>query len=723
MLDSRRYPTVNPWYRPFAGPQRVVLSRAAALALFALPILLPAGSSSQGLRQHEDMRGVLSRRPLVPALRNTPVEVRFSPDGRTLLIQDSGSIFVVSVQPLKLTSFVSAEYVYPAQFSSDSQSFSVVGYGLKLDRGRLPDGSLIDQRVLPFQEPCLDAQLSPGADYFACLLPDLTLVVYQVSSNEKIFSVLLAPDPTPIPLFFDLLPYNSAFPGPFGYLVLNSLNPIAGKGTGFLPMSFTADSKTLVVSYGSGAFRFDLAAHRKSSLPGSIHKHMRRSFCLLPEDRILLASTEDESETTISSLQNGEVLSRLSIPSHARVRLASNPRYAIFSQPRLPGESIYDLHENRSVAAPENLALDIFENEMAVLNDHGTLFLYHVGEPLPFISLDLPLDPLPVLSAAAVSPALDYLAIAEKGSGAVFQTSTGARVYSSPYFLAANLTAPSTALLLYPPVQPDPYQITQLSLPTGKTSTAWTGGKQLLVSSGTADLEYSLVNSLHLVIRASKPFEPSFTLVARDPASGSELWKQDYRDSSPIPFADPQGDRVVLAWRADSPAAHAAAKHIPSVWPVYKKSKLSDRDTFFEVLDARSGQTIGGVLYQRGDGPQSVDAAYSVGDALFLVKDGRRISVLSLRDGSARAVFLGGYPVANAQSKLFAAEESPGHVSFFDLETGKKLGEHVFPHPISYMHFSADGTRLLVLTAYQIVYILDTDYFRQSPATSTAALP
>ena len=67
-------------------------------------------------------------------------------------------------------------------------------------------------------------------------------------------------------------------------------------------------------------------------------------------------------------------------------------------------------------------------------------------------------------------------------------------------------------------------------------------------------------------------------------------------------------------------------------------------DSFFEILDAHSGKTLGGVLVQQGSGPYSYDAAFSVGDALFLMKDGKRVSVYSLRDGSLKARFVGGFP-------------------------------------------------------------------------------
>jgi hypothetical protein len=111
-----------------------------------------------------------------------------------------------------------------------------------------------------------------------------------------------------------------------------------------------------------------------------------------------------------------------------------------------------------------------------------------------------------------------------------------------------------------------------------------------------------------------------------------------------VPFADSQGDRLVLGWNATSPQAASAAKRIPSVWEIFKHAKISKLDSYFEILDARFGKSLGGVLIQVGSGPASYDAAFSAGNALFLLKDGKRVSVYSLQDGRLEARLVGGIP-------------------------------------------------------------------------------
>ncbi|MGB8475151.1 MAG: hypothetical protein WCE61_13790 [Candidatus Acidiferrum sp.] len=673
-----------------------------------------ATAMPQRVRPHEDLHGVLSRQRLTPPLRNAEVTLRYSPDGRTLMVQNPSGIYLLSREPLSLRTYIAAEEVYPARFSFDSQTISVIGYGLELNRVQVPGGLRLEQRELPFKAACLDTALSPGADFFACVLPDLKLVVYQLSTNEVIFSVSLENSDLPNGFVFIPLDADTAFPGPFGFRLANDFASLAGRGMKFLSMSLSPDAKILLVKRGSEVFSVDLGIRKKISVHGVLHKLLHGSFCLLDDDRVLIASGEKDAGPMLMSMKSGEVMASPSFKAD-RVRLSRNPRYALLSDDGVVGDRVFDLQENRELDVPDNLAMDLFGNEMAVLNERGDLFLYHIGEKLPFLSVDLPLDSLPILRAAAVSPSLDHFAFSVDGNGAIFQSATGERVYTSPRFSAATLSDQSSADLLLPWKVHSPPHVVHLNLLTGKSAAAWSVGKYRIYSDGAVLLEYDFESMMGRGIAFTAKNDIPFRLSALDPATGTELWKREFLHDGPVPFADPQGERLVLAWIANSPGAEAAAKRIPTVWRIYKEAKPTKLDTYFEVLDARSGHSLAGVLLQEGAGPYSFDAAFSAGDALFLLKDGRRTSVRSLQDGSLRAQLIGGIPSASARSNLFAIEEGLGRLVIYDLASGAKLGQHIFPNPISYTHFSADGKRLLVLTKYQVAYILDVSSLRRAP--------
>jgi tricorn protease-like protein len=62
----------------------------------------------------------------------------------------------------------------------------------------------------------------------------------------------------------------------------------------------------------------------------------------------------------------------------------------------------------------------------------------------------------------------------------------------------------------------------------------------------------------------------------------------------------------------------------------------------------------------------------------------------------------------SSASGLLAIENMPGQVSIYSLSDMEKRDELTFAREVSAMRFSADGTRLLVLTEDQQVFWIDT---------------
>jgi hypothetical protein len=212
----------------------------------------------------------------------------------------------------------------------------------------------------------------------------------------------------------------------------------------------------------------------------------------------------------------------------------------------------------------------------------------------------------------------------------------------------------------------------------------------------------------------------SYRLRALDPASGHELWKRSFAEESPVAFPDPQGVRLVLGWKAKSDGARDAARRHPAAQQTLKKAKLDEHDTFFEVLDARSGKSLGAVLAQVGSHASSFDAAFSAGDSLILLKDGFRVSLFSLSEGTLKAKLVGRKPAASETNDLLVLDEGAGKLALYDSRTGVKLDQLLFPEEIAYSHFSPDGGRLFVLTQHQIAFVLDVSGIRRLPPPAAA---
>lgn len=148
---------------------------------------------------------------------------------------------------------------------------------------------------------------------------------------------------------------------------------------------------------------------------------------------------------------------------------------------------------------------------------------------------------------------------------------------------------------------------------------------------------------------------------------------------------------------------------LPGVFPraAFKKQKLKDQDSFFEVLDAASGTSLGGVLVQFGGGPISFDSAFSICNFLILSKGVSRVTVFRLNEGTLLGRFRGGNPTISEAAKLLALHDGSGRLNLYSLETGARIAERRMPDYIDYLRFSEKGDRLLVLTAHQFAYVLD----------------
>jgi hypothetical protein len=101
---------------------------------------------------------------------------------------------------------------------------------------------------------------------------------------------------------------------------------------------------------------------------------------------------------------------------------------------------------------------------------------------------------------------------------------------------------------------------------------------------------------------------------------------------------------------------------------------------------------------------------------MILTKDELRVSIYSLLDGQLKARLVGLRPAATAQTNLLALDLGGNRLGIYDLLSGTKLDEQLFPDLIAYLHFSGDGKRLFVLTEHQAVAILDMSKVREADA-------
>jgi WD40 repeat protein len=676
-------------------------------------------AGQQATRLRENLHGVLSRVPLTPPLRSGSFRMRFSPDGRYLLAEDSAGVFVFSVEPLKFVTYIEAPKIYHASFTPDSQALRIVARDFRVATRNVEHLDQLDLKTLPIKVGCLSIAVSSNGVRLACFQFDFALRVFDLSTGEEIYKA--SPDKEFLSNTRAILPLdtNTIYAGPIGYIMVDSWEPLAAHGIRIVPLLFSPDGQELIVgSFHGGGSRINLQTRKKVNLPGAIKERLH-SLTWLDGDRLLGLEKDKARTPRIFSLENGAAQSTLSFTANP-FQVCSNSRYLLLHDNGTPGARAFDLQENRLLDLPENIGADVFDSTLALLIEDGELYLYHLGDKLPYRMVHVPLVGLPELRTAVLDPSLSLLALAVDGQGAIFSATLGGRIGNFPRFLAADISKMPSVFLTIPGGWQNPSKILKFDTSSGTSSPAASLSGEFLRSGGPVVFEYSFENPVGRgpIINLTGG-APPYKLRAINTDSGAEVWKRSFEREIPVPFPDPQGSRLVLGWRAQSEEAKEIANHFPAAKQIMKKAKLDEHDTFFEVLDASTGKSLGGVLVQVGSHASSFDAAFSEGDTLFLLKDGIRVSLFSLSDGSLKAKLVGDKPAANGVTNLLALNEGGGKLVLYDANTRAKLDQLLFPHEIAYARFSEDGKRLFVLTQLQTAVILDVSNARSASIPST----
>jgi hypothetical protein len=124
-------------------------------ALLVAAALRGPGTASQVTQPPEQLHGVLGRTHLSPPLRAAPQQIRFSPDGKYLLIQFESGIYILNRRPLQIQTWIYAPDILPARFSADSKTLVLATRSLAITQWNLADNRRSDETILKKQGGCL----------------------------------------------------------------------------------------------------------------------------------------------------------------------------------------------------------------------------------------------------------------------------------------------------------------------------------------------------------------------------------------------------------------------------------------------------------------------------------------------------------------------------------------------------------------------------------------
>jgi hypothetical protein len=711
----------------------------------------PTEPPGQDKSLKEQLHGVLSSARLTPPLRGMPHQVRFSSNGEYLVVQLESGIYILNRRPLEIQTWIYAPDILPARFSADSKTLILATRSLAITRWNLADNRRVDRTILKKRDGCLASELSPHGDLAACLDPSLVLELYRTDTGERILGQQIFTEQERLAagiVSTGLIPRNegTAYAEPFGYSFFDTLEDLADReifGARFL---FSPDSHFILMLDRAHrtAVCVDVNARRKFRCPGIIKDHWNATICFVAPNQIAVLDPDNPEKSQILEFPGGQFANKLDVAARIATPATQSNYLIVGGRDKWNEVRLFDWHAGRTLKPQEDAQLDVTGETLAAYSRQGELKLVHVAEDALEAQTVLPAPLLPSLRVANASPTLDTLVLGVRGDAALFRADTGNQIMAFRRLTGAwfagddklyiaesrqdGLPAPIKEVNPNRETTTDTWSPTFKSDPQFTILNTHTGGPVLFV------LEQSSVYVFPDGHTDSPGHQSMHKLRALDMKTGRELWLRQWVHHTPvavggegvgqfpvrtwydppIPYADPQGDRVAIGWRAMTSGGQSLAKRYPALKRQMDATKLTLNDAVFEVLEAASGKSVGTALVRVGFGPESFDTVFSIGDFLICVRDGARVTVYSLSTGEIQARLYGQYISASAASGLLAAADG-NHLRLYNLKNGSKIDEYPFPDAPVYTRFSTAGNRLLVLTAQQVAYVIAVDAL-SSPA-------
>ncbi len=632
-----------------------------------------------GLGRREVLHGVQDRRKLEPALRSDITHLRFSRDGRYLLAQDHASIFVLSREPLGLLFRIDAPDALPAQFTPDSSGVVVHNSALRVERWRIADEKreFVHELVVP--EGCLQTALSPDGGILACLDQQFTLALIDVPTGSRFFEK------------------KDFFPSLRGFALLLLLLLRALTEADYINMGFSPDGHFFIASNPDGALALDLSTRRPLSLPGRLKSLLRGGFAFLEGERLAVVNQDQPQKSFVVRFPSGEEVKQISVGNQKMVG-ATRGDFVFLRPVKDYPVGLFDVAANKIIFAGRKAALDLYDPILVGEMIDGQVVLQHTQSHANLGALPLPSSPLTSLRVIAFSRDLKWLAASTRSRGAVWNLETGHRAFLTRGFNGAFFADDGRLYADFPKYEQTERRIAVFNLASATVE------EGPLVSEERAKQYGSVLVSLK-PRKEGESTDSNATVEVRDVISGSPLWARHFPKDAP----DLMGGEgvLVLSWPVSANTARGAIGSDPRLKAQLAQMKEEEGDYYLEVWEARTGNNLGRLLVETSKGSFRISRAFAVGDWVVLTDTTNRVLVYSLSTGKLHGRVFGSRAALSAASGLLAVENERGVVSLYDLSSMEKRDQYVFSSPVSVAAFTADGSRLKIVTANQTVYSLE----------------
>jgi WD40 repeat protein len=637
----------------------------------------------RGIGHAEHLSGVLARKQLDNPLRGDIEHFRFSPNGSYLLAQDDGGIYVLTREPLKFIFRIDATDAQHAQFSPDSRQvvfFSSRSGVETWDVDRQERSSVTDVPVL---HGCRQTELSPDAKYLACFGNSLDLALYDVGSGEVIFKK---------ENFFDFGGGISGYAGIFKLLYFLTHPEVA-------TLRFSPDGHYFAASSRTREqVVIDLSTQKKINVPGSIHTAMDLAFAFVGPDKLVGVDANSPQKSPIVEFPSGKVLDRVPLGG-GTLEAASNGKYILIRPVQDFPVGIFNLEQKKLVQSRRMSATDVWGEFAVGERADGEIGIVDADKKGVETLLQLPLGKLGGIRTFTASPDLKWMALSGSTRGGIWDLDKNERAFHIRNFGGIYYAPNGVFYIDFPEFIKRPREVAAINPAT----------KQSKERQIEKDDDATFFGSVYLRTKYNekKGARRNFELDALDMVNLTPLWSRNFPKQGPEVAGSPSSGKMILVWNAKADGLRDELARDAKLQALWSKENPGDADYFFEILNARDGAIIGGVVVRTGKYSFRPEYQEAVGDWLVVTDNRNRVLLYSITTGEQKAKWFGYQPRISPSGDRLCVANGRGHLMVYDLHTFKQTGEFAFANPVSANLFSQDGKRLFVLTNDQTAFILD----------------
>jgi WD40 repeat protein len=710
-------------------------------------------------QKEEKLKSLIAKRSLNPYLRGDIKHLQFSPDGKYILAQDASGINILKREPFSFVFRINAEEAKFANFSSDSKHISFQTYGLRVEKWNIEERKPVLAREIYVRGRCWQSALSPDAKHLVCYSGDAGLEIVDVETNNRV----IKKEKFYVPSFFEYIGWSF------------DLGENDAKEVDALQMEFSPDGKYFLggrvfrfstwgsasvpglfsMSWGIDAdqdafIAYDLQEKKEVKLGGELKNIVSMPFAFYSKDKIIGQHRKDADKSGIFTFPAGERVEKFFMNANSYTKPHQGD-YIFVRPTKSHPVGVYDLQTKKFVIGNKTSAFDGYGDYFVSEGKDGILDLVkfdkEAKKAIEAGSLALPKNNLAEVKTLSLSPDFDWLALSEKSRGGVWNLKTGEMKVYIRGFRGSYFDSDGNVYADFPAIEKEERMMALLNpgnntggrLEPIQTRNTRQYGKFLVrlktkqdekldkkkqgdnaktsKDSRNEDEEaknkptFKFENGFLTDIQLGDSVLQDGILEVQDARSRKSLWTKAFTDEVPKYQFNAASETIALYWKLTSKAAKNEIKSKPSLAQKLKTLGEKDGDYLVQILDSNTGNLIGEALIETGQGSFSIKEVSANGDWLTIIDSENRVQLYSLSKGEMVWRFFGENAAINPVKSSAAIENVSGQLSIYDLNTGRKTDELLFPSSVISSAFSKDGKRLFVLTANQDYYLFNAEGF------------